>query len=117
MRLWEQDQPLAFTAISERVRVLFTALGYRTIVDVVADTDGRVGSTQFSNWAVGSSRPGIDTAIYLRFRFGITLDWLYCGDASGLSLALANRLRETHQLVQAGDLRLIGTARGPRPKG
>jgi len=45
----------------------------------------------YSNWE-GGLRPGIDGAIALCLAFGLTLDWIYLGDPSGLPYELAVKL-------------------------
>lgn len=49
-----------------------------------------VGITQpaMSNYLKGYRRPQLDEAIRIASRTGVTLDWIYLGDRSGLSQRL-----------------------------
>jgi transcriptional regulator with XRE-family HTH domain len=42
----------------------------------------------------GQRRLSLAVALKIRRRFGIPLDWIYCGDASRLPAALATSLKE-----------------------
>ena len=46
----------------------------------------------YSNWENGRQRPGLTQAIRLTTVHGLTLDWIYLGDASGLPLRLTAKL-------------------------
>lgn len=37
-----------------------------------------------SDWERGSKRLGLDSAIHIRKKFRVTLDWLYFGDSRGM---------------------------------
>ncbi len=46
----------------------------------------------YSNWENARQRPGLTQAIRLASVHGLTLDWIYLGDASGLPLRLTAKL-------------------------
>lgn len=45
-----------------------------------------------SQYESGVRRPELDVALRIRLRTGVTLDWIYEGDRSGLPLRLAGEL-------------------------
>lgn len=53
-----------------------------------------VGITQpaLSNYLKGLRRPDLDVAIQIQIKTGVTLDWLYLGDRSGLPTRLLQLL-------------------------
>lgn len=53
-----------------------------------------IGVTQpaLNNYLKGLRRPDIDVAISIQTRTGVTLDWIYLGDRSGLPVRLAAEL-------------------------
>jgi len=53
-----------------------------------------VGITQpaLSNYLRGLRRPDLDVAIQIQIKTGVTLDWLYLGDRSGLPTRLLQLL-------------------------
>lgn len=79
--------------------------GVREIADRLKATRGALGLTPiefaraagisiaaYSNWENARGRPGLTQAIRLATVHGLTLDWLYLGDASGLPLRITTRL-------------------------
>lgn len=48
----------------------------------------------YNNYESGVSRPRVDFALALRNIYGITLDWIYCGDASSLPARLIDAMVE-----------------------
>lgn len=82
-------------AIGERLRWVFlawraTANGKRTQKEFFrrAGIEPNTGS----NWVTGKDRPGINEAIRLRDTYNITLDYIYCGDPSGLRYEMRERI-------------------------
>lgn len=51
-----------------------------------------LGSNTLSNYEVGYRRPDLDKAILMVQKTGITLDWIYLGDRSGLPHRIASKL-------------------------
>lgn len=49
----------------------------------------------FNGWLKGDKRPGIDTALVIRREFSVSLDYLYAGDASTLSVKLHHAIRHS----------------------
>lgn len=74
--------------IARRVEALMTSLGHTQTSFALL-----VGISQpaLNNYIKGIRRPDIDVAIQMHMRTGVTLDWLYVGDRSGLP----SRLLET----------------------
>lgn len=56
-----------------------------------ADGAGIARNT-YNQWEKAKGRPSLDDAIKLADAYGLTLDWIYLGDASGLPLRIASRL-------------------------
>jgi transcriptional regulator with XRE-family HTH domain len=52
------------------------------------------GSTQYTNWEVGTRRITIDSAARLKERYGATLDYIYLGRIETLSQNLASSLED-----------------------
>ena len=48
----------------------------------------------YSQWEAAKGRPRLDEARLLRRHFGITLDWIYEGDPSGLPHSLTSKMAE-----------------------
>lgn len=62
-----------------------------------------IGTSQpaVSQYESGVRRPELDVAQRIRMRTGVTLDWIYEGDRSGLSLRWASELPDLSER-QAG---------------
>lgn len=62
-----------------------------------------IGTSQpaVSQYESGVRRPELDVALRIRLRTGVTLDWLYEGDRSGLSLRWTTELPDLSER-QAG---------------
>lgn len=74
-------------AIGERLRWIFlawrsSATGKRTQKEFFKRAG--IAPNTGSNWLTGKERPRIDEAIRLRDTYNLTLDYIYCGDPSGL---------------------------------
>jgi transcriptional regulator with XRE-family HTH domain len=54
----------------------------------------RIKQNAYNQYESGKKRPGIDSAIALRSTYGLTLDWIYCGDPSSLPYKLAKAVRD-----------------------
>ena len=61
-----------------------------------------VGISQpaLNNYLKGIRRPDIDVAIQMQLRTGVTLDWLYLGDRSGLPSRLLESLPDLSPSAQ-----------------
>jgi transcriptional regulator with XRE-family HTH domain len=72
----------------EAVRIVCTLLNQEQFAAAIGASKG-----QYNNWKHGSPMPlPYMTAIALQF--GVTLDWLYLGDPSGLPFALKPKLEQ-----------------------
>jgi|SRR5579885_3492513 len=74
--------PSSRDAIGARITLLRTRAGYTG--DEMAQVARRDGSA-VSQWETGLTRPDLESALRLCEHFGVTLDWLYRGDAKTLS--------------------------------
>lgn len=69
-----------------------------------ADFARHVGfsTATLSNYETGYRRPELDKAMLLVQKTGMTLDYLYLGDASGLPLRLTSRMEADREERKAG---------------
>jgi len=51
-----------------------------------------IATNTYNQWVKAKGRPDLDEAFKLCDAFGLTLDWIYFGDPSGLPHALAIKL-------------------------
>lgn len=58
----------------------------------LADAAG-IGRNTYNQWERGKGRPGLGEALKLCDKFGLTLDWIYRGDPSGLPFRIASGLQ------------------------
>lgn len=77
------------TDIARRIQALMTALEHNQTSFAIL-----VGISQpaLNNYLKGIRRPDLDVAIQIQMRTGVTLDWLYLGDRSGLPSRLLAQL-------------------------
>ena len=52
----------------------------------------RVDPPRWNQYELGKRRITIEVALELRLAFGVTLDWIYVGDSSGLPTSLHKRI-------------------------
>lgn len=52
----------------------------------------------YNHWEKGHGRPSLDQAVRLARTLGITLDWIYLGDLSGVPHGLASQIRRTNSV-------------------
>lgn len=78
-------------ATARRIKITREALRLRP-VDISRATG--ITRPQYANYEAGLSRPNIEDAIRFSETFGISLDWIYKGDASKLPLDVADRIRK-----------------------
>ena len=83
--------------IAKRLNALISALDHTQ-----TSFAHMVGITQpgLNNYLKGIRRPDIDVAISIQMRTGVTLDWLYLGDRSGLSARLLEMLPDLSDQAQ-----------------
>ncbi|MBB4268186.1 helix-turn-helix domain-containing protein [Roseospira visakhapatnamensis] len=64
-----------------------TGLNDKDFCDAIGVTQSR-----YANWKAGSHAVPPDIAARMKQRFGITTDWIYTGDPSGLPMSLAGKV-------------------------
>jgi transcriptional regulator with XRE-family HTH domain len=79
-------------AIAERLRMTREALGVRKQKDFAERA--QISPNTYNQWEKGRVYPDLQYAIRLCDEYGITLDWIYLGDPSGLPYHIARLLRE-----------------------
>ncbi len=77
--------------IAKRLVQTRLALGYKT-QSAFAGQLG-IGSPQYSVFESGKRRMSLGVALLIQEKFGISLDWIYRGDAAGLSAPLSTKLK------------------------
>ena len=84
-------------AIGQRLRLARDAYGFAQ-----GEFAEAAGLTQhaYNQYENGKRVPSIDVAIALRDRHRLTLDYIYCGDLSGLRFALGDTIRKMQELRQ-----------------
>jgi len=80
--------------VARRLRLTRTALGYpnRQQSDFAAESG--IAQSHYNKFETGERRLTLTIAMKLCHRWGITLDWLFRGDPSGLPAKLWNEIRE-----------------------
>ena len=66
------------------------ALGFEEQVEFCAEIG--VAKNVYNPFEKGKRRITIDVALKIRERFDISLDWIYCGDASRLSVSIHKKI-------------------------
>ena len=69
-----------------------------TVRDITEETG--ISKSSWNNYVKGRSRPNVEDAIRFSVRYGVTLDWLYRGDLSGVSYKVATKIRELAALPE-----------------
>ncbi len=82
--------PYSTARIGERLRATRTAMSVSQ--QDFADRAG-LGQSAYNQVETGKKRPSVDTALALCETYGLTLDWIYRGDGSGLPYRLWDALR------------------------
>ena len=75
-----------YVATGNRLRVLREALGYDSLRDFAAAID--VPEDRFGTYERGVSLLQMPTALLIKRRYGVTLEWIYDGDATGMPQGL-----------------------------
>jgi transcriptional regulator with XRE-family HTH domain len=78
-------------AVGQRLRVTREALGM-TQAELAAELN--ISASAITNWEAGIRLADVLAMGRLVERFGVTLDWIYLGDMSGLRHSLATKLRD-----------------------
>lgn len=72
-------------------RLIATRKALEMNQSVFAATAG-VKNRTYNQWEKAKGRPGLDDAIKLADAYGLTLDWIYFGDPSGLPVRLIGKI-------------------------
>ena len=81
-----------FAAIGHRLKQLRLALGNLSQADVCRAID--VIPSRWNQYETGDRKITDDVAARLRQRYGVTRDWIYDGDPSGLPVRFADKLQD-----------------------
>ena len=100
IRLMKFTRPetISNSAIALRLVVTREALGMRQ-GEFAAKSE--IAANTYNQYEQGKNRISLDKAIALCDEFGMTLDWIYRGEPSGLKVALWNAIRDyvtTHNI-------------------
>lgn len=81
----------AVAAIARRLETTRNALG---LSQAQLCRHAGIAANTYSQYESGNGRPSLDYAMRLCQTFGLTLDWIYFGNAAGLPDDLAARIAE-----------------------
>ncbi|WP_424969964.1 helix-turn-helix domain-containing protein [Dinoroseobacter sp. S76] len=59
--------------------------------------------TSLASWETGTKRVSVDAAAKLRNVYGLSLDWLYCGDDANLPASIRRAWRESRHTERGRD--------------
>lgn len=88
-RMPPKSSPQSVEAVAERLRWTRAALNL-TAAEFCRRADIRQNA--YANWEALRSRPDLESALRLCTAFGLTLDWIYRGEPSGLRQDFAAKL-------------------------
>lgn len=83
--------PEHIESIAYRLRLSLDALGLNQ-AEVCRLTG--IAPNALNQWLKAKNRPDLDNGLTLCRVLGLTLDWIYRGDLSGLPYALVSKLRD-----------------------
>jgi transcriptional regulator with XRE-family HTH domain len=78
--------------VGKRLALTRIALGFENQKEFYLATG--LGASAYSMWESGNNFPRVEHMMRLCQEFGLTLDWIYRGDISGLPYTLAMRIRQ-----------------------
>jgi transcriptional regulator with XRE-family HTH domain len=52
-----------------------------------------ISVSSYNHYEAGRHRPSLEAAIALRAKYGLTLDWIFCGDPSNLKVSLFEAIK------------------------
>ena len=91
------DRIRPFQDIAERLRAAREAYDPDMDMKTFAEEAG-LKHSQYKNWESGAYRIGLDGALRLRTRYGLTLEYIYIGDVDSLPMSwrkdLSSRLTD-----------------------
>lgn len=106
-RPFRQNAEATVPKIARRLELSRRALGM-TAAQLCRQSG--IAPNTWSQWENGVGRPDLDGALQLTRTFGLTLDWIYEGDISGIRHELAVKIEEL-----AKEPPPLKSARGRRP--
>jgi transcriptional regulator with XRE-family HTH domain len=77
-------------AVGKRLILTRRALGFEKQKEF-AERAG-IAASAYNQWETGTKFPGVRSALLLCNEYGLTLDWIYRGDPSGLPYHVAKLL-------------------------
>lgn len=80
--------------IADRLIAARRALGYGDKMQAEYARNAGLKPKRYSNWESGSYRISIDGALALRERYGLSLDFIFCGSVAMLPNKVASALRD-----------------------
>lgn len=80
--------------IARRLRLTREALGYDERMQKLFAEEAGLTQAHYNKFDTGSRPLSLGAAMKLCHRYGLTLDWLYRGDPSGLPYALHMKIKE-----------------------
>lgn len=84
--------PRSLEAIAQRLHDTRLALTDRDTSQAAYAERASISRNTYNQWEKAVSRPRLDEAIMLCDRYQLSLDWIYLGRRSGLSLQIAERI-------------------------
>lgn len=89
-----EDDDRSFEAIGKRLELTRQVFGYQQ--NEFCQKAG-IAENTYNQYEKGQRRPSVDMALRLVDAFGITLDWIYRGDPSGLHHRTAEAIKALRQ--------------------
>src|SRR5262245_22656393 len=91
--------PTSLLAIAQRLRLSRQALGYsQTAMALLIDSSPSL----WGNYEAGIRRIPLDNAFQLKPATGLTLEWIFCGDLSGLPGTVATKILDHMKHTKEG---------------
>ena len=81
----------ANAAMAKRLIQTRRALGYDTQRGLTDEIG--ILSHQYNRFETGDRRVSLGIALLIYDRFGVSLDWIYCGDPAGLPASLYRKIK------------------------
>lgn len=93
------EKPLLYVDTGNRLREMREALGYGTLRDFAAALD--VPEDRMGTYERGISLLQMPTALLIKQRYGVTLEWIYDGDPRGMPHGLYEDIKARQQPAEA----------------
>jgi hypothetical protein len=88
------DLETSKTAVGVRLELTRRALGYATAALFASSLGGKMTPQKWNNYTSGRQMIPVEAALLVCRKFGITLDWIYRGDASALPGKVLSKIDE-----------------------